>query len=609
MDIRSEQKSQYRAYSDEVVSRARPPMIKKPNNLHLTGNIELFPEYKSKFIPYSLDSINKSNKIPCYHPKRERRERKVEENNDNDMADMRKAQEAKVLNNNYGVSCMNRYHEKLDYENNNYVPEYRSKYRPVVGERSTIIPQQSHFQRHNDEFNSTSEYNNRYKNYDHFTKSAPIKKQDNLYMRGQTQMQPEYKDRYREIDYKSFSRQPACRQQDNLYSDGKFPSQVPEYSEKYKSHHAHVPERSKGREDFLHLNGDMEYDVEYRNNYVEFPRQRPIVIKPKTHIKLSSTNERTERKPDNFNLPISLPYHDPSSAHYGNIDDGDVIPLESTPEYRKAMKNYLIKERSPSRGPPDIEVEKKANDKTNKVVDHNDVTKILTENKVNVPEEKIFNENNEVIVDPIKGPTNFKIPTRSPTNLSLGRAPTYPIGNNNKFSEHLSVSRKPRKVDVSFDLENRNARMNSRDYDSFDDNENLQEPAPRYYPERVEYYEQHQERPKKSPKFGRRAPNPREDYHVRKKTNVIEGNAAYGRDYRPNRHEQKAYQIKTEAQPFAVKPADSLENNYQPNYEINKQQSYRQSLNNNEPFVVLDREIANKVKQSSWMKKQWYDTN
>lgn len=260
MDIRSEQKSQYLPYQADIVSRARPPAIRKPNNLSLSGSIQLLPEYKTKFIPYSFDSINRANKTHCFHSKarerkckREQLECDIEEHksyakNEIDAMEPRKLYQ----NNDYGA----RFHEKINSDSN-YMPEYRSKYRAAVGEKSVMIPQHSHFERNEDDFNSTSEYNNQYKTYDQFAKSAPIKKEDNLYMKGQAQMQPEYKDRFKEIDYKSYVRQQPYRQQNNLHAEGKFPTQMPEYSEKYKGYNSNtMPEKSKGREDFLQLTGD-----------------------------------------------------------------------------------------------------------------------------------------------------------------------------------------------------------------------------------------------------------------------------------------------------------------------------------------------------------------
>ncbi|KAG5673823.1 hypothetical protein PVAND_003837 [Polypedilum vanderplanki] len=611
MDIKSEQKSQFRAYSDDIFSSARPAMIKKPNNLHLTGKIELQPEYRSKFIPYSFDSVYKSNKPQCFHTKpRERREvdrtnhckNREKENYRRESEDMQESR--KIID------------MRQNYESDMYQPEYKSKYKPVIGQRSSIIQQPCHFQKFNDEFNAVSEYNNRYKTYDQFTKSAPIKKQDNLYMRGETQMQPEYKDRYKEIDYKSYVRQPPLRQQDNLYSNERGPYQnVPEYAEQYKDYNAGQPERGRAREDYLQLNGDMEYDAEYRNNYVEFPRQRPIVRKPSTHIQLSS-NDRKERKPDNFSLPIDVPpyHHDttPAKVLASKNNDDDEIPIESTPEYRKAMRNYMLKERSPTRQPTEMELKLKEKEKNSKkVIDHNDVTKILTENKVNVPEEKFVDENNEVIVEKLKAPSNFKIPTRSPTKLSLGRGASYPIQQDNKFSEHTSTRtiRKTRQISYDDDDDtNEHKQHHSVEFVDFDDDRNNNTTAQYYQPPQMSLPEpQQRPRQKKSPNYGRRAPRPREDYIVRKNTNVIEGNSKYSSNFHPNRHERRSYHI-DHANPLDfAPPSEPLANNYRPNYEIDKQQSYRESLNNNEPFVVLDREIANKVKQSSWMKKQWYD--
>lgn len=631
MDICSEQKSQFLPYHSSVVSRARPPAIRRPNNLHLIGNIELFPEYKSKYISHNFSEVDKINRVPCFHTKRgDKKSRKVQppcnsdenRNYDTQYSQEKHEMEPRKLYHNNDSST--RFHEKFDCENNNYIPEYRSKYGANMGEKSALIPQHSHFTKYDgDEFNCTSEYNNRYKSYDQFAKSAPIKKEDNLYMQGQAQMQPEYRDRYKEIDLKTYSRQQPIKHQNNLHpADGHFLTEMPEYTEKYKRYNSNaMAERSKGRDDFLQLNGDMEYDTLHRSNYVEFPRQRPIVRKPSTHIQLSSQSPREERKPDNLNLPINIPYHEASVMKKVRDDnENDEVPFECTPEYRKAMRNYMLKERSPSRGSPSID--KNQNEKVNSnvkiTIDHNDVSKILTENKVNVPEEKIFNENNEVIVEPLKKPDGFKIPTRSPTSLNLGRAPNYPI-DKNLFNERASIIRKPRKhYDVSFEDEER-PKFNSEDFVSdFDDDKNARQ-------QQVHYQENYERPPphptpqqvikKRSPpvKFGRRATNPKEDYMIRKKTSVIEGNSTYTRDYCANRHEQKAYphHRKTNALPFASPPADTLANNYRPNYELDKQSSYREALGNREPFVVLDRESQqrDKLKQSSWMKKQWYDTN
>lgn len=625
MDIYSEQKSSYKPYSEETVSRARPPMIKKPNNLFLTGDIELFPEYRTSFVPYSLDSIYKYNKPTCFHPKSNKKVKKITEHIPPEVPPMertKKPLEAKILNNNYGVSCTNRYHQKLDTENNNYMPEYRSQYQPMIAKRSSIIPQPDHFRTFDgDDFHGASEYSNRYKSYDHFTKSAPIKKQDNLHMMGYNDMRPEYKERYKEVDMNTFERRHPYRQQDNLQSEGDFGREMPEYHEKYKDHHIGKPERAKPKHDFLCLNGDMDYSPEYRNNYVEFPRQRPIVKKPPTNVRMPTEYERDrDRKTDNIDLPINLSYHESGSTRPIRMESQEDVAIENRPEYRRAMRSYMIKERSPSRA-SDLEKQPAANDKTVKVTDPNDVTKILMDNKINVPEEKIFDENNEIIVEPLARPSNFKIPTRSPVRHPNGKGPSYPLQKDHRFNEHASaVNRLNEHASVATHQKRNSARRGNLkvtidDYDghqrqgresfSFDDDDQPECVAPH-----------HQSRQRKSPKFGRRAPNPSEDYNLRTKTNVIEANPRYVRekrnDLQPNRHEQRAYHHQSNLQPIpmAQPPADSLANNYRPNYELDKQQNYRESLRDDRtPFVVIDQhQKGGSVKPNSWMKKQWYDT-
>jgi hypothetical protein len=608
MDIFSEQKSQYKPYSDDIVSRARPPMIKKPNNLFLTGDIELFPEYKTSYVPYSLDSINKFNKPLCHHPKRDKKAKKTlsqefvprpRDKSLPNMSERNKPLEAKILNNNYGVSCSNRYHQKLDSENN-YVPEYQSKYQPFIAQRSALIPQPDHFKKQENDggFQGASEYTNRYKTYDHFTKSAPIKKQDNLHMVGFNDMRPEYTDRYKEVDLNTYERRHPYRHQDNLQSEGDFGRDMPEYYEKYKDHHISKPERAKPKHDFLCLNGDMDYSPEYRKNYVEFPRQRPIVKKPPTSVRMPSSHER-DRKTDNIDLPINLSYHESGSTRPLRMEDED-FSIENRPEYRRAMRSYMIKERSPSRA---TDYEKPAmHDTTVKVTDPNDISKILMDNKVNVPEEKIFDENNEVIVEPLKKPSNFKIPTRSPVRYPSGKGPSYPLQKDHRFHEQEAQKRNSgHRGNLRVTIDDYERQHGHHEQFSFDD-----DPP-----------EHHQPRQRKSPKFGRRAPNPIEDYNLRTKTNVIEANPRYVRekrnDLQPNRHEQRAYyhQSNPHPIPMAQPPSDSLVNNYRPNYEIDKQHNYRESLRDDKtPFVVIGDQNGKggSVKPNSWMKKQWYDT-
>lgn len=626
MDIYSEQKSQYKPYSEETISRARPPMIKKPNNLFLTGDIELFPEYRTSYVPYSLDSIYKYNKQPCFHAKRDKKIKKLppqtfrevprevkrdevirrEQESQQQMPERDKPLEAKILNNNYGVPCTNRYHQKLDSENNNHVPEYQSKYQPFVGKRSSLIPQKDHLTKYDgdDKFHGASEYTNRYKTYDHFTKSAPIKKQDNLHMNGMNDMRPEYKERYKEIDMNTFVRRRPYRQQDNLQSEGDFGRDMPEYHSKYKDHHiSSFPERAKPKHDFLCLNGEMDYSPEYRNNYVEFPRQRPVVKRAPSNIRMPTTHDR-DRKTDNIDLPINLSYHETGSTRPMRMStqDEEEIPIERRPEYRRAMRNYMMKERSPSRA-SDNELQTHS-DKTIKVTDPNEVSKVLMENKVNILPEKIFDDNNEIIVEPLKKPDNFKIPTRSPVRHPSGKGPSYPLQAENRFNEPESSMKRNsgHRGNLKVVIDDFEGERQRESY-LFDGG----------HPAVPVMYETKQSR---SPKYGRRAPNPVEEYNIRTKTNVVEANPRYVKerrgDIQSNRHEQRGYYQQSNAHPMPMShsPADSLANNYRPNYETNKQQNYRESLRDErQPFVVIDQQTRGAAgKPNSWMKKQWYDT-
>lgn len=645
----SEQKSSYKPYSDEVVSHARPPMIKKPNNLYLTGDIELFPEYRTSYVPYSLESVYKYNKPPCYHPKPVKKVRKSPPQQSSppkqretppDMPDHEKITEAKILNNNYGVSCPNRYHQKLDTENN-YMPEYRSKFQPMIAERSLMIPQPSHLGGYDDDgdFRGASEYTNRYKTYDHFTKSAPIKKEDNLHMNGMTDMRPEYRDRFKG-DMSTFERRHPYRQADNLHQEGDFGRVPGEYNEKYRSHNASsYPERAKPRSDFLCLNGDMEYSAESRNKYVEFPRQRPIVKKPPSNIRMPSSHER-DRKPDNIDLPINLSYHESGSTRplRRMRSEEEDIPLECRPEYRRAQYHNLIKERSPSRASDkennNAQPKGENGEKPNvKVTDPNDVSRILMDNKVNMPEEKIFDEKTgEVIVEPLKRPAEFKITTRSPVRHPLGKGPSYPLQKDHRFNEaEPQKARTSGRRHVRLSIDDCDQRRESQSFDDQDYQPTRRQPQQAYSNEhhhqrRVqqpfadEDYNQREivaSHHRKSPKFGRRAPNPVEDYNIRTKTNVVEANPRYVRerrsDIQPNRHEQRGYYHQSNPHPIpqAQPPSESLANNYRPNYEIDKQRNYRDSLGNDKmPFVVIDNKSKdNTAKQNSWMKKQWYDAN
>lgn len=366
MDGYSESQRQFRPYSEHDILTSRPKLIIHPDNLKLSGNIELFPEYRTKYVHYDIDKIVKSNnskainsyykmidnnslqnaistslvtkKPPTLQPSTSRVQKEIEDAHSRNS---------------------NRFYRKMDGEKNNYMPEYRSKYQvPLQFEKRASMPQGSHFIKHSGDLKAQgSEYSDRFRTYDHFTKSAPIKKSDHLRQmnhKGVYEPRPEYKDRYKQIDLKTFEKNGPFKHQDNLRMDGEFPKQVPEYNDQYRDHQTMPPNRAKPKQDYMHLSTEpMEYNPEYAGEYTDFPRSRPIVTKPISNIKLSSSNQNYDGK-NKASLPIiTLADHQNASPrHRKSRIDGivDEIPLSERPEYRKAVKNYLIKERSPSRG-------------------------------------------------------------------------------------------------------------------------------------------------------------------------------------------------------------------------------------------------------------------
>lgn len=634
MDIFTEQKSQYLKYTDDVYARSRPPMIKYPNNLKLSGDIELLPEYRQAFVPYDLEKVKRINNFDDQSYLQHKHQMEDHQRKQKQFQPI----EAKIKNNNYGVSCMNRYYEKLDTENN-YLPEYKRNYKAMQGEKSKLIPQGTHFTKNSEQFNGISEYNNRYKYYDHFTKSAPIKKQDNLNLKGSYDMRPEYNERYKPVEMNKFEKRSSLKQQDNIHLQGGYPRTMPEYHESYKDHNITTfPERAKAKKDYLRLGGEMDYNAEYRNSYKDFPRNRPSVTKPPSNIKLASNRSFDEEQ-----APRRVSYADDrrgsslnrQNYHNGNREyeednyeeydqngnpnnyhprvkkqdsDENDVPLQCQPEYRKAYKNYMLKERSPSR----IEVNDNPGGRAYKP--------------------RALDKANEALIVPLKPPPDFHLATRDPNLHSPRRAPTYPIDKRDGFvppPERTAENRLPR--------DSRGRRLDSAIKVSVVDCDgNSVASSQEITDSSQEQFMASQYDRRRSPKFGRRAPNPTEEYNIRSRTKVIEGNPNYVRDYKrdiqANRHQQSAYcpgSLSKQPTAFpapAVMPIpypdeDVIKNhNYLNNYEFDKQQQYREYLgDDSKPFVVINKNNKKagnaasecekqQAKSGKWMKSSWLES-
>jgi hypothetical protein len=79
----------------------------------------------------------------------------------------------------------------------------------------------------------------------------------------------------------------------------------------------------------------------YRCTYVNFPRARPIIKKPKSNINLYTGY--TASTPSKNSEKAMLPnYH---HANTNNYSSDEQVPLECQPEYRKARREFMLRER------------------------------------------------------------------------------------------------------------------------------------------------------------------------------------------------------------------------------------------------------------------------
>lgn len=242
MDILTEQRENYVPYSREDLLSSRPALFRNPENLKLTGDIELFPEYRSQFCAINMTQqlpkkiIRPAPEVPS--PKKEQR-----------PLDTMKER-------------IERTHLGLDGDRD-LLPEYKSKFVTLPMGRSKLMPQGSHFSMQG-RFGGMAEYQDSFKNYDKFAKSAPIKKADNLRPIGQIHATPEYSERFREPDMNKFEKRDSYRKPDNLRTSGDFSKDLPEYHESFKDYHMKKPEKGRCRDTYFKLAGETNWDPEYR---------------------------------------------------------------------------------------------------------------------------------------------------------------------------------------------------------------------------------------------------------------------------------------------------------------------------------------------------------
>lgn len=240
----------------------------------------------------------------------------------------------------------NRCHLQMRAEDTHYEAspsEYKRQFvEQFPIEKAHSIPQMSSIKMQGD-FVTVPEYQDSFKMYANYSKSAPIKKHDNLRVSGAEQENfaeatggdmPEYRDKFN-VPPKHMAKEKSLKTDDHLRPRGEFTKEVPEYYESFRDPQiTEMPERGKVREPYLRLRGKIEFNPEYRNNYLDFPRSRPVVRKPVSSFRLPTTTSTTNTTTSSPRMERELAASCMTSTE-----------LAATPEYRRAQYNYQMRER------------------------------------------------------------------------------------------------------------------------------------------------------------------------------------------------------------------------------------------------------------------------
>ncbi|XP_039430178.1 uncharacterized protein LOC120413433 [Culex pipiens pallens] len=323
----SEQRSRFVAYTKSSIAKSRPPILKHPETLKASNGSKMsseYSEYRSSYLPYKLtDSLGGTRKVSMLNVPKERR------NGLEDCTDAMKSNKKRCEKNNLrlvGETMLK--------------PEYREEFVEFPIEKSQSTPQLNNINFSKNFYGMPSEYKECYKSYDNFTKSAPIKKIDNLSISGLLDLTPEYKDRYQNPITSRFDRPSYLKRKDNLFLDGEFTNRVPEYCSSYGNPNlARKPAKAKPKDTILHLDGVMSYEPVYRCSYIDHPRSRPVIAKPESNIQLGQSDE------------------------FQVVGEEELAKFRALPEYRKAKKELLIKPRPPPANKSSVLAQKIINDK------------------------------------------------------------------------------------------------------------------------------------------------------------------------------------------------------------------------------------------------------
>lgn len=236
-----------------LLFRSRPPLIKHSENLKTFNGSKRTPEYseyRSSFLPYKLtDFLGEPKKLSKMSFKKEQIQLGELSCSDSTLHNKKKAEKTNLRLT--GESMLE--------------PEYKTKYIPFQIEKSQSTPQLNNINLTGNFSGMPSEYKECYKSYDHFTKSAPIKKLDNLSLSGLLDLTPEYKDRFQNPLMSRCDRPSYLKREDNLHLDGEFINRMPEYCSSYRNPNiVNKPQKAKPKDTILHLEGCMTHEPIYR---------------------------------------------------------------------------------------------------------------------------------------------------------------------------------------------------------------------------------------------------------------------------------------------------------------------------------------------------------
>lgn len=300
--------SEYQSsYPNPFVNFNRSSKIKYPENLKLSGDFNLLPEYQASYHPFNEMNINDDST----HKKPSKK---------------------------YFQQYCN-----LKLEGEQHLDgEYKSQFKcyPQM-EKSYSIPQISHI-KFNGDFHDVPEYQDQFRFYDKATKEKLIKKQSHLSIIGKNQTVPEYRERYQGYNQSEIQRTYPIIKNDTLDMRGEFSKDLPEYYESFKDPNVRIiPERMKCRKPYLTISGTTDYHPEYKTHYLDFPRSRPITKKPQTSIRFipaSAAHDKIYPEKPQSTSTIKHNIHDPETQ--------DISTLCQPPEVRKAQMELLKRDRT-----------------------------------------------------------------------------------------------------------------------------------------------------------------------------------------------------------------------------------------------------------------------